>query len=163
MTITSPTTETIQIRTKNSTICLGEPTKVDDFVLNGPGEYEIGGVEVNGVGRIYLFSTEEIRLAYLDKLNHLLNDEEQELVADVDILFIPVGGADVLDVKTAIQIINQIEPKIVIPMYYETIDNFSKEEGIVPEFTDSLKITSSALPETERKVIVLPWKSSKKL
>ena len=162
MTINSPATETIQIRTKDAVISLSHEVKVGDFSLNGPGEYEISGIEITGVGQIYLFSAEDMRIAYLDKLGRALNDQEQELIGDVDILFIPIGGGEVLDCKAAIQVINQIDPRIVIPMYYDEVDTFSKEEGIVPEFVDSLKISRSTLPETERKVIVLPWKSSKK-
>lgn len=162
MTITSPLHETIQIKTKNNVISLGETTKVDDFALEGPGEYEISGIEIQGVGCIYLFHTEDMRIAYLDKLNRPLTDAEQELVTDVDILFIPCGGGEVLDLKEAIKLTNQIDPRIVIPTYYDEIDTFTKEEGVAPEFVDSLKVTRQTLPETERKVIVLPWKPSKK-
>lgn len=162
MIINTPFMETIQIKTKNTTISLADEVKVGDFILNGPGEYEIAGVEVEGVGKIYLFSTEEMRIAYLDKMDRPLNDAEQELAGDVDILFIPVGGGDVLDAKTALQVINQIDPRIIIPVYYEELASFTQEEGITPEYVDSLKITRSTLPETERKVIVLPWKSLKK-
>lgn len=162
MTINSPLVEVIQIRTKDAIISLGHEVKVNDFILSGPGEYEISGIEITSVGKIYFFSAEDIRLAYLDKLDRPLTNEEQELVTDVDILFVPTGGGEVLDAKAANQIINQIEPRIVIPMYYDQIDGFSKEEGITPEFVDSLKVSVTTLPETERKVIVLPWKSLKK-
>lgn len=162
MIITAPLHETIQIKTKNTTISLGIENKVGDFVLSGPGEYEIAGVEIEGVGKIYLFSTEEMRIAYLDKMDRPLNDLEQELVGDVDILFIPVGGDDVLDAKAALQIINQVDPRIIIPVYYQELASFTEVEGIAPEYVDSLKITRTTLPETERKVIVLPWKPLKK-
>ncbi len=162
MIITAPLHETIQIKTKNTTISLGIEDKVGDFTLCGPGEYEIASVEIIGVGRVYLFTTEDMRLAYLDKLNRPLTDAEQEAVADVDILFIPVGGGDVLDAKAALQVINQIDPRIIIPVYYEQLATFTEEEGITPEYVDSLKMTRSTLPETERKVIVLPWKPLKK-
>ena len=36
-----------------------------------------------------------------------------------DILLVPVGGYYTLDAKQAIEVINQIEPKIVIPMHYK--------------------------------------------
>lgn len=162
MTISAPLHETIQIKTKNVNINLSNEVKVGEFTLSGPGEYEIAGVEVEGVGLVYVFETEEMRLAYLDHLNRPLNDAEQELVADVDILFVPVGGGEVLDAKGALQVINQIDPRIVIPVYYDELAEFTQEEGITPEYVDSLKISRINLPETERKVIVLPWKSLKK-
>ncbi len=161
MTISMPSTEIIQIKTKNVVINFGKENIVNDFVLTGPGEYEIGGVEIIGIGQLYIIETEDMRIGYLDKLNRPLTDEEQEDAADVDILFVPVGGEDVLSPKDAMKVITQIDPRIVIPVYYSDIEAFSKEEGITPEFMDNLKITRANLPETERKVIVLPWKSSK--
>lgn len=158
MTITASTPGALQIRTKNGLISLGDQVKVGDFALDGPGEYEIGGVEIFGVGRLYIFEIEEMRLAYLDKLNRPLIDLEQEAASDVDILLLPVGGGDVLDAKGALSIISQLDPRIVIPMYYDDLTEFSKEEGVTPEHLDSLKISKINLPETERKVIVLPWK-----
>src|SRR4030042_24912 len=141
MTISAPTPGVIQIKTKNGTICLGDQIKVGDFFLQGAGEYEIGGIEVYGIGQLYILEIEEMRLAYLDGLNRLLNDEEAEAATDVDILFTPIGGGELLDVKKALVLINQLEHKVGVPMYYDNIEEFTKEEGIKPEFVDSIKIS----------------------
>lgn len=162
MTITAPRAGELQIRTKSLAISLSDEVQVGEFTLCGPGEYEIGGIEVIGAGKLYIFEVEEMRIAYLDKLNRPLTDEEQEAATDVDILFIPVGGDGVLDAKGALSIINQLDPRIVIPMYYDDLTTFSKEEGIALIEETSLKISRANLPETERKVVVLPWKQSKK-
>jgi hypothetical protein len=162
MIISAPSVETIQVKTKNGTITLGSRVKIDDFTLAGPGEYEVAGIEAIGIGRLYTFDVEEMCLAYLDKINGPLTNEEQDAVTNVDILFVPVGGGDVLDGKGALQVITQVDPRIVIPTYYDDIESFSKEEGVTLESIDSLKIARTNVPETERKVIVLPWKSSKK-
>lgn len=162
MTISAQSSGSIQIKVKHGNILLGDEVKICDFILEGAGEYEIAGIEVYGVGQLYIFSIEEMRVAYLDKLNRGLNDEEAEAATDVDILFIPVGGGEVLDSKGALAIINQLEPKIVVPMYYEKIEEFTDEEGIKPEFVESIKISRADLSEIERKVYVLPWKQSKK-
>ncbi len=152
----------LNIRTKKSPITLSDQVQIGEFTLSGPGEYEVSGIEVLGVGQLYIFESEDMRLAYLDKLNRPLSTEEQEAATDVDILFVPVGGGEVLDTKGAIAVINQLDPRIVIPMHYHDISDFSKQEGIKPEQIDSLKITKAELPENERRVIILPWKQSKK-
>lgn len=159
MQISAPQIGCLQIRSKNTNISLNKDVVVGDFTLCGPGEYEIAGIEVEGVGSLYILEFEEMRLAYLDKINRPLTDEEQTAASEVDILFLPVGSPDVLSVKDALQIINLIDPRIIIPIHYDSLDEFTKQEAITPEYIDSLKITAQTLPEDERKVIVLPWKS----
>ncbi|MEK7146187.1 MAG: MBL fold metallo-hydrolase, partial [Patescibacteria group bacterium] len=41
-----------------------------------------------------------------------------EHIWDVDVLLIPVGGETVMDAKTAQRLIEAIEPRVVIPMYF---------------------------------------------
>ncbi len=40
-----------------------------------------------------------------------------------DVLFLPVGGGSVLDATAAVQIVNQLKPKAVIPIHYKTADS----------------------------------------
>ena len=68
-----------------------------------------------------------------------LDDAQVEEIGAVDILMIPVGGFFTIDANEAVGIINQIEPRIVIPMHYklpkvtikelEGVDRFLKEFG----------------------------------
>ena len=48
-----------------------------------------------------------------------LTNEQLEIIDEVDILMIPVGGIYTIDGEEAAEIVNQIEPKIVIPMHYK--------------------------------------------
>ena len=129
-----------------------ESVSGDYFLINGPGEYEVKGVFVYGVGldsvsenngkkgeettTIYRIEAENISVAHLDGLNKSLNNRELEKLENVDVLVIPVGGGDVLVAKKAVEIINQVEPRVVIPMKYklpklkrkyDPVDNFLKE------------------------------------
>jgi len=129
-----------------------ESVSGDYFLINGPGEYEVKGVFVYGVGldsvsenngkkgeettTIYRIEAENISVAHLDGLNKSLNNRELEKLENVDVLIIPVGGGDVLVAKKAVEIINQVEPRVVIPMKYklpklkrkyDPVDNFLKE------------------------------------
>ena len=77
---------------------------------------------------------------------------------------IPVGGVYTIEAKEAAAIINQIEPKIVIPMHYqipklkekiEGLDKFLKIMGIKnPEYQSKLSIKTKDLIG-EMKIIVL--------
>ena len=57
--------------------------------------------------------------AILETSRLLLNKKQLEEINGVDILAVPVGGKNSLDGKEAKEVIDQIEPKIVLPMHYK--------------------------------------------
>jgi L-ascorbate metabolism protein UlaG (beta-lactamase superfamily) len=114
------------------------------FIVNGPGEYEIGDVTVRGWGvrttydkverynTIYQVQLEGMNLIFLGALND--PDIEARILGefgDVDVLFVPIGGGDVLEVPQATKFATKLEAKVIIPMHYDTqsLDAFLKEEG----------------------------------
>lgn len=149
--------------------------KTGSFVIDGPGEYEIKEIFIQGIpvgqnqeGKpitVYWMEIEGMSLGHLGPLNTLLSDEELEKLEGLDILLVPVGGQGVLNAKKASQIISQIETKIVIPMYYrvpnlkaklDSEDPFCKEMGVKSsEKVDRLRIQKKDLPQEEMKIIVL--------
>lgn len=140
------------------------------FLIDSPGEYEIGGAFVYGVqGKnknfLYLIKIDHLKIAHLGGLSDTLDDKTLEVFEGADIAMVPVGGEGLLSGKQADQIISQIEPRIVIPMNYalpkltvkrDPIDGFLSEMGVKDlEPEKSLKITKSKLPQEETKIIVL--------
>lgn len=153
----------------------GEP-----FVIEGPGEYEIKGVEVVGVASfhdsksgfergkntIYNFKVDKMNICHLGDLGQEnLTDEQVEEIGNTDILLIPVGGYFTIDATLAVKIVAQLEPKIIIPMHYRTnetkieglsgVEKFLKEmgkENIEP--ISKLTVIPDKLPE-EAQVVVL--------
>ena len=76
---------------------------------------------------------------------------------------VPVGGKYTLDAKGAVEAINQIEPKIIIPMHYKLKDvkidldgpeKFVKELGLTPEKVDKFKTAKKLLPAEEMKLVM---------
>lgn len=132
------------------------------FNISGPGEYEFKGICVKGIwvnpeNTIYVVDWEGMKLAHMGNFSEKeLRSETQEEIGTPDILFIPVGGNNVIDEEKAVKIINQIEPRIVIPMNYKKVDDFLKEIGekVAPE--EKLTIKKKDLPNAEdTKVVVL--------
>ncbi len=110
------------------------------------------------------YEFEDIVVAHLGDLTHSLTDEEFSALENVDILLLPVGGGEGLDYKKAVEIANQIEPRIIIPMHYampglevklDPVEKFLKEYGAKSETMNKLKIAKKDLPEEDTKVIVL--------
>ena len=86
-----------------------------------------------------------------------------ERLERTDILLIPVGGVYTIDAKKAVEVINQIEPRLVIPMHYQVpgvdlpiagVEAFIKEIGIKPTTEQKLKITKKDLPAEDMEVVV---------
>ncbi len=153
------------------------------YVAMGPGEYEVRGVFAHGIsayhdgvegkerGRITMFRVEAegMTLAHLGDLGQpKLTDEQFEQLSGVDILFIPVGGVYTIDAKAAVDIITQLEPRLVIPMHYKIpgldakrfpidgVEKFIKQMGVTTNgHEEKLKISKKDLPQEETKVIIL--------
>jgi L-ascorbate metabolism protein UlaG (beta-lactamase superfamily) len=151
----------------------------DPYLIDGPGEYEVGGVTVLGVatfhdaqsgaalGRntVYLIEVDDVRVCHLGDLGHTLDDEALERVGDVDVLLVPVGGGNALDGSHGAEVVRQVEPRFVVPMHYalpsvkrelQPVERFLKEMGVErSEAQPKLSVQPTAQTETETRVQVL--------
>jgi len=154
-------------------------TKGKPFLIDGPGEYEVKGAFIRGIAgshgffekkdlgkiTIYTLEIENMRICHLSDLGQKeLTPEQLEVIGEIDILMVPTGGSYTIDGEMAQKIVNQIEPKIVIPMHYELpklkvkldkVEIFLKAMGQGEIKAQSvLKIKKQGLP-VERKIVVL--------
>ena len=161
MVIIAKADDRFEIKTKTSTITTGETVSINGVELVGPGEYEIGDCKIHGLpleasakGGIYLIESEDLRIAYLDRLSAMLSEDQIEALSEPDILFVPTGGSGTLDPKSAERLVALIDPKIVIPMLGD-IASVVKQLGGTSEELSQLKITRQSLPQDGRRVVVL--------
>jgi len=154
------------------------------FIVDGPGEYEIQQVLVTGVqtyhdhergkqlGRntAYLITMDDIHICHLGDIGDVLDDRAQEALNGADVVLVPVGGGNALNAEQAVQVIAQIEPRLIIPMHYATpaykpngsaldpVEKFLKEMGVeAAEPLPKLAITPASLP-VEPQVAVLNYR-----
>lgn len=146
----------------------------EPFIVDTPGEYEIGQVTARGYGvgttygkqesvnTIYQIRLEDMNIVFLGSLSDPEIDPKilGEL-GDIDILFVPVGGGDVLEVPQASKLAIKLEAKLVIPMHYDAaaLQAFLKEEskdGLKP--VDKLTIKRKDVAEMSGEVVVLQAK-----
>lgn len=148
------------------------------FVIDTAGEYDVKGVFIEGVaswhddknggerGRniIYRIEMEDISITHLGDLGHILDAKQLEKLEGTDILLVPVGGKYTINAAKAVEVISQIEPRIVIPMHYKLpglkaevdgVDKFIKELGLKPRQEDKLKIFKKDLPAEDMELVVL--------
>lgn len=150
------------------------------FVISGPGEYEVKGVFIEGVSSyhdasegsergknvMYRIELEGISITHLGDLGCELDNSQLEKLEGTDILIIPVGGVYTINAQTAVKVINQIEPRLVIPMHYhvsglklsknlDPLDNFLKAIAVKPRYEEKLKIVRKDLPQDGMDLVVL--------
>lgn len=149
-------------------------------LINGPGEFEIGGVFVTGVqtnghgkrdpdelrNTLYVFDFDGVTIAHLGDLRRVPSQTEVEALGTVHVALVPVGGGGGLISAKAAEVISLLEPGYVIPMHYGTraslfklapLSKFLKEMGLSEsEALPSLKITRGSVPE-ETKVVILDY------
>jgi L-ascorbate metabolism protein UlaG (beta-lactamase superfamily) len=154
-----------------------EALKGNDYLLlDAPGEYEVRESEIQGIAlshgderggnTIFTFDIDDVKVCHLGDLGTELTSEQLDKMDGVDILMIPVGGYYTIDAKTAVKVVSQVEPKIVIPMHYKVaggnisnlapVDDFLHEMSVQSVAQDKLKVTTKDLPE-ELEVVVLKY------
>ncbi len=147
----------------------------ESFVIKGPGEYEVQGVFIKGflskseyggsehINTIYTVSLEGMNLGFLGALSEKeLSPEAKEALDGIDILFVPIGGDNVLDPAIAHKLAVQFEPKLIIPSHYGEVGDkaalktFLKESGEESvKSIDKLTIKKKDLEGKEGDVVVL--------
>ena len=139
-----------------------------DYVIAGPGEYEVGELFVTGIPmHVYDEEQERVRenVAYLFEYpNHLtvlhLGNLHQapdqstiEQLGEVHVLLAPVEGMRGEEVMDAVAL---VDPNYVVPMHAldgaaaesDSLERFLKAMGISrPEAMSALRVASSSLPE----------------
>ena len=75
-----------------------------------------------GTNIVRVFEYEGLTLAHFGDLGHILTEEQAEAIGPVDVALIPVGGFYTIDPQQALEVAQQVEAKVVIPMHYRTED-----------------------------------------
>ncbi|MCF7820579.1 MAG: MBL fold metallo-hydrolase [Candidatus Pacebacteria bacterium] len=161
----------------NASALRGQP-----FIINTAGEYDVKGVLVEGIHSfhdnkegaerganiIYRIEIDDISVVHLGDLGTELDNKQLEKLERTDILLIPVGGKYTIDAKGAVEVISQLEPRIIIPMHYkipglkidiDEVDKFVKELGLEPTKEEKLKISKKDLPSEDMELIILEYKA----
>ena len=142
------------------------------FVVDHAGEYEVRGLFATGISApkkdgtphtIYRFDVEGMHVGFLGAIDRALTAKEQEALGAVDILLIPAGGGSVLGASAAAELVTQIEPRVVIPIYVNAFEGdgyaesaaFVREIGAPSETLTKYKMTRAGLPEEDMAVVVL--------
>lgn len=158
--------EQFEIKSAEAIVTLSaEGVDIDGFKISTPGEYERGGVSVLAInynednGVVYQCIIEDMTLLFPSLLRQNISDEVVKDIGNIDILFVPLGAEDTLNVSEAQKLVAKIDPRLVIPMLFSDISEFKTAEGFANEEQEVLKIKKTDLPQEERRFTVLKAQS----
>lgn len=151
------------------------------YVLTTPGEYEIGGTFITGIPLHYvgeehqrynvgyLINYDGLTALHVGDLAHVPEQTVVESLGEVNVLLLPVGGGNTLNAAQAADVVALLEPSYIVPMHYtlpglslelEDVEKFLKVMGVSNvEEEESLRVTSSSLPEQPQVVMMTPYLS----
>lgn len=145
------------------------------YAIKGPGEYEIADIFVHGfvsrakydtveeqINTVYSILFDGINIMYLGPLSNTeISEEAQEDLYQADIIFIPIGGDNVLGADEAFKFVKKFSPKIVIPIAYDPKKNKADVEAFASHFgervstEDKLTIKKKDLEGEQMDVVIL--------
>ena len=167
-----------------------DSVKGASHVIDGAGEFEIGGVFITGVqtdgngsgkkkgktkdeassrNTVYVFDYDGITVAHLGDLKEVPTQSEIELLGTINVALVPVGGGGGLNAAKAAEVISLIEPSLVIPMHYATpaakvsldsLNKFIKEMGLSKAETQPSLKVTRSGLPNETHVVVLDYQKS---
>jgi L-ascorbate metabolism protein UlaG (beta-lactamase superfamily) len=132
--------------------------------IDTPGEYEVSNISILGLqvrahmdeanqqsGVIYKITWGDTKVLVAGHVYPKLTDTDLEAIGLIDIMFVPVGGNGyTMDGTGALQLIKQIEPKVVLPTHYA--DKALNYEVPQQTLEEALKGMSMEPKETVKKL-----------
>lgn len=151
-------------------------------VVDSPGEYEVGGVFVTGVSTFhddagggergqnvaFLYDFWGLTVCHLGDLGHVLTQAQVEALDQVNVLLVPVGGGSTITAVQAAEVVNLVEPNVVIPMHYWTeaaardldrVEHFLRVMGSSNVTSqEMLRISAGSLPD-DTEIVLLDYET----
>lgn len=158
----------------------GVPQADVKLTIGMPGDYEASDVSITGIqarshmdedkqrnATMYKLVAKELRVLVTGHIFPKLKESDLERIGNIDVMIVPVGGNGfTLDPVGALELIKEIEPKLVIPTYYadnklnypmpaQTLEQALQGLGMEPkERVAKLKLKPADLPEDAQLIVL---------
>jgi len=114
-----------------------------------------------GKNAIFVFRIDDICIAHLGDLGHVLTPQQLKMMGKIDILLMPIaGGYFTVTPTEAREVTRQVNPKISIPMHFwweQAVQEYTQGSARVKMLgAPVLKISKPELPKPTE-VMVMPW------
>jgi L-ascorbate metabolism protein UlaG (beta-lactamase superfamily) len=112
-----------------------------------------GGTEKYG-NSVFLFEMAGVCIAHLSHLHHLLTDQDLTLLGHVDVVMAPVDGVYTMSQPDMAKVLDELHPRLVLPMHYFTRDVVERFVDLVRDrytikfdASSTMQISRTTLPE----------------
>lgn len=136
-----------------------------DIAIRGVHTYhdeEFGAKRGDNI--VYVFDIDGIKVCHLGDLGHRLTAAQIEMIGEVDVVLVPVGGIYTVNAEAAHDVCESLNAKVIIPMHYktkplkfdlDTVDNFLKYYPYTKLDKPYIEITEDMLKE--KRIYVLNY------
>lgn len=138
------------------------------MTIDMPGEYDVSGVSIRGLqsrahidteternATVYKVMAGDLKVLVVGHVYPKFSDAKLEDIGMVDVMIVPVGGNGfTLDPTGALQIIKQVEPKVVVLTNYD--DKELKFEVPATKLSDALSVIGMEYKEVGKKYTIKP-------
>lgn len=167
--LVNPSADTLKKTTSrvilyNRNIESGLLTMDNKVLIIGPGEYEVGGVEINGhndgeSGVVYSVVIDGLTVAILGSLKGELSEKKIDKIGSADVLLADIGGYGETQSKALLKLAKKWGANYLLP-YGQSENgtelkdflNVADNEGLEP--VASLKMDKDTLPEGMETVLL---------
>ena len=133
-------------------------------VVGIASEHDDAAGTKRGPNTLFAFSFGGMRVAHLGDLGQAaLRDAQLAALGAIDLLLPPVGDGPTIGAEQAMEIVRQVQAKIVVPHHYRTarIDFLEPVDAFAERFSrvhraDSAAVDLDALPDGDEPLLVLP-------
>jgi hypothetical protein len=149
-----------------------ELAKGDPLILRGVDSWELEWNEINTTfrdvlvynapiymrgwedyikGSAFVFEMDGLCVCHTGDLGEPFNDDQLDLIGHIDILLVPIGGRFAMGPEGARKVVDQLKPKIAVPMHYYS-NTFTLEaflDGLYPARyleTNKFSVSKDTLP-----------------
>ncbi len=148
--------------------------------INKAGVYEEKGIRIRailtyhdgskgsqrGKNLVFIIEADDLTVAHAGDLGHTLDAAALKEIGAVDILLLPVGGFFTIDASEATRIVEDLKPRITIPMHFKTekcafpitpVEDFTRgRERVRDAGVAEVEFSKSGLP-SQAEVVVLRY------
>lgn len=130
-----------------------------------PSAHDARGGGERGPNVIFRWSMGGLSFAHLGDLGHPLDEGLLEKLSGLDVLFVPVGGFYTIGDEEAAIIVDQLAPRLAVPMHFKTADvvipNIRNASAFVARFDDVIEtgknfvyLDRASMPENTRVMLM---------
>jgi len=131
----------------------------DDLLVRAVKSYhdEDNGAQ-RGENLIFIYESDDLKIAHLGDLGHEPDLKQYAALEGTDVLLIPIGGYYTIDTATALKVVENVKPRLVIPMHFNTdVMNFPiSDETQFVEATGAKYWDSTEIEITRENIDALP-------